>query len=114
MVIGWNYPVRGREIQASKVFGEWVEMMGNWQNKGTIKSFTPVFMQAHGGHMNGFFLITGETSKLNDLYNTDEMRKAVTRAQLIVEGFSCVKAFTGDEIGKQMTMFTNNATELSK
>jgi hypothetical protein len=114
LFIGWGTPVRGRETQASKVFGEWVELLGTHQSKGTVKSFQPVFIQARGGDLQGFFLIQGDTNKLQEFMNTEEVRRATTRAQLIVDNFGVCLALTGDEIGKQMQLFQSNATELSK
>ncbi len=114
LFIGWGQPVRGREQQATKVFGEWVEMLGSLQSKGTITGMTPVFLSPRGGDLNGFFLITGTPAKLNDLLESEEMRVAIARASLIVDNFGVVKSITGDEIGKQMKIFSSNAKELGK
>jgi len=109
--IGWGSPVRGREIMASRVFSEWVELLGGWQNKGSIKSFTPCFIAPHGTQVGGFFLVQGDPAKLDQIVSSEELRRATVRAQLIVDGFCVVRAMTGDEIGKQMNVFTQNATE---
>ena len=114
LFIGWGTPVRGREAQGAKVFGEWVELLGAQQSKGTVKSFQPVFIQARGGDLQGFFLVQGEPNKLQDFVNSEEVRKATTRAQLIVDNFGVCHAITGDEIGKQMQLWQTNAAELSK
>jgi hypothetical protein len=114
MFVGWGTPVRGREAQASRVFSEFVELLGGWQSKGTIKSFTPVFIAASGGHLQGFFLVTGDVAKLAMVQGSEEMRRAVTRAQLIVDNVIVQMALTGDEVGKQMAVFNANAAELSK
>jgi len=114
MFIGWGMPVRGREQQATKVFGEWVELLGTSQNKGFIKTFTPVFLQARGSDLQGFFVITGDPAKLMEFSRSEEVRRATTRAQLIVDNFGVCNAITGDEISKQMQMFQTNATELAK
>jgi hypothetical protein len=114
LFIGWGTPVRGREAQGAKVFGEWVELLGSHQNKGTVKSFQPVFIQARGGDLQGFFLVQGETNKLQEFVNSEEVRKATTRAQLIVDNFGVCHALTGDEIGKQMQLWQTSAAELSK
>ncbi len=112
LFIGWSTPVRGREESATKVFGEWVEMLGALQSKGDITSMTPVFLNAKGGGLAGFFLITGEPQKLGQLVGSEAMRKAVTRAQMIVDDFGVIPAMTGDEIGKQMQLFNASAKEL--
>jgi hypothetical protein len=114
LFIGWGTPVRGRETQAAKVFGEWVELLGTQQNKGAVKSFTPVFLQQRGGDLGGFFLVTGDPAKLTAFAQSEEVRRATTRASLIVDNFGVVHALTGDEVGKQMQLFTTNANELSK
>jgi hypothetical protein len=114
LFIGWGTPVRGREAQGAKVFGEWVELLGTQQSKGTVKSFTPVFLQTRGGDLQGFFLVTGDPNKLNEFVQTEEVRRATTRASLIVDNFGVVHALTGDEIGKQMQIWQTNAAELSK
>jgi len=114
LFIGWGTPVRGRETNGAKVFGEWVELLGNHQNKGTIKSFTPVFLQQRGSDLQGFFLVTGDVNKLHDFATSEEVRRATTRASLIVDNFGVVYAVTGDEIGKQMQLWQTNAAELSK
>jgi hypothetical protein len=114
LFIGWGTPVRGRETQGAKVFGEWVELLGSQQSKGNVKSFQPVFIQARGGDLQGFFLVQGETNKLQELANSEEVRRATTRAQLIVDNFGVCHAITGDEIGKQMQLWQANAAELSK
>ncbi len=114
MFIGWGTPVRGREAQGSKVFGEWVELLGSSKSKGNVDSFTPVFLQARGGDLQGFFLVTGNPHKLQAFAASEEVRKATTRAMLIVDNFGVCSAFTGDEVSKQMAMWTSNAAELSK
>ena len=114
LFIGWGTPVRGRETQGAKVFSEWVELLGTYQNKGNVKSFQPVFIQARGGDLQGFFLVQGDTNKLQDFINSEDVRRATTRAQLIVDNFGVCLALTGDEIGKQMQIWQSNAAELSK
>lgn len=114
LFVGWGAPIVGREIAATKVFGEWVEMLGSWKNKGAIETFTPVFLQPRGGELTGFFLITGKPAKLNELYESDEVRRATVRAEVIVQNFGVVSAITGDEVGKQMALWTATVNELGK
>jgi hypothetical protein len=114
LFVGWGTPVRGREPQGAKVFGEWVELLGGAQKKGVLRSFTPVFIQARGGDLQGFFLVTGEPDKLSAFAAGEDVRRATTRAQLIVDNFGVCQAITGDEIQKQMALWQSNAAELSK
>lgn len=114
LFIGWGTPVRGREMQANKVFGEWVELLGTSKSRGNVDSFVPVFLQARGGELQGFFLVTGNPGKLATFVASEEVRRATTRATLIVDNFGVCNALTGDEVSKQMAMWTSNAAELSK
>ncbi len=114
LFIGWGSTVRGREMQANKVFGEWVELLGASKSKGVLDNFTPVFLQARGGDLHGFFLVTGEATKLATFASGEEVRRATTRAMLIVDNFGVCSAFTGEEVGKQMALWTSSAAELSK
>jgi hypothetical protein len=113
MFVSWKTPVRGREKQATRVFNEWVEMMGTWQSKGSIKSFMPVFLSPHGD-LGGFFLVQGDPKTLQQVFESDELRRATARAQIIVDDFRVVRAITGDEISKQMALFNASADELGK
>jgi len=114
LFIGWGTPVRGRETQANKVFGEWIELLGTQMSKGQIVSFAPVFLQARGSDLQGFFLVTGDEAKLNTFARSEEVRRATTRAQLIVDNFGVCDALTGDSVAKQMALWNTSAAELSK
>lgn len=114
LFIGWGTPVRGRETQANRVFGEWVELLGASKSKGNLDTFTPVFLQSRGGELQGFFLVTGNATKLASFVGSEEVRRATTRAQLIVDNFGVCNALTGEEVGKQMALWTASAAELSK
>jgi hypothetical protein len=114
LFIGWGAPVLGREQLASKVFGEWVEMLGTLQTKGTIKSMTPVFLAPRGGELSGFFLLTGDPKTLAELSQSEQFRKGVIRAELVVQNVGVVSALTGDEVGKQMQLWLSQVNELVK
>ena len=49
LFIGYGLPVRGRERQAVKVFGEALEYYARLQQQGEIESFETVFLNPHGG-----------------------------------------------------------------
>jgi len=111
---GWTNPSRGREQQAVRVFGEWVELLGTAKSKGTITDFTPVFLNPHGGDLGGFFLITGDPAKLDAWTGTEEFASAMTRAQITVDGMGLVRGMTGEAIGKQMASYNTHVAELTK
>jgi len=72
IMFGWNRSIPGREKVSGQHFGEFVEYLGGLQQKGAIQTFEIVFLDSHGGDMNGFFLIQGEPAKLDALLSTIE------------------------------------------
>jgi hypothetical protein len=53
LFVGFGLPVRGRERQAIKVFGEAFEYYSRLQQDGEIESFEPVLLEPHGGNSAG-------------------------------------------------------------
>ena len=56
----WNRSVPGREETSGTHFDEFVGYLSAQAQAGTIQGFDVVFLDPHGGDMNGFFLIKGE------------------------------------------------------
>lgn len=57
--------------------------------------------------LNGFFLIRGESAKLDTLVSTTEWITHMTRASLHLEGSGNVRGVTGDEVMKRMAIWTS-------
>jgi len=72
---------------------------------GTIQSFDTVFLDMHGGDLNGFFLIRGETAKLDALMANAEWETHMMRAALHLEGASHVRGVTGDAVMQRMELW---------
>lgn len=105
---GWNRAVPGREQLAAAHFQEYIQYLTGLQQGGTIDSFKSVLLTAHGGDLNGFFLIEGEPDKLNALVTTEEWLTHAIRAGLYTEGLGIVRGVTGDLLMAQMGMWTAN------
>jgi hypothetical protein len=105
VVFGWNRSIPGREKVSAGHFEEFVQYLGGQQQKGAIQGFEIVFLDAHGGDLNGFFLIRGENSKLDALVSTAEWITHITRASLHLEGSGVIRGVTGDEIMKRMAIW---------
>ncbi len=106
LMFGWNRAIPGRERISAAHFGEFVTYLGALKQKGVIEMFQPVFLEAHGGDLNGFFLLSGEGSKLDALTATTEWITHLTRAALHLEGAGAIRGVTGDEIATRMEMWT--------
>ena len=76
------------------------------QQKGTIQSFDTVFLDPHGGDLNGFFLIRGESGNLDGLISSSEWVTHMTRALLHLEGSGDVRGVTGELIAGRMEVWS--------
>ena len=106
--LGWNRSIPGREQLSAAHFQEITQYFTGLQQGGTIDSFESVLLTAHGGDLNGFFLIRGEPDKLNALMATEEWATHVVRAGLHLDGLGVVRGVTGDLLMAQMGMWAAN------
>lgn len=111
--VGWGQVVRGREAKALAVFNEALGYYGRLQQAGTIESFEPVILTAHGGDLAGFVLIRGDQAKLNELKTTEEFQRTTFRANLIVENLGVVDAAIGTSMQTGLALFAAQIAELS-
>ena len=93
---GWNRPIPGRERLSAQHFQEFVQYLGGLQGKGAIQSFDVVILDAHGGDMNGFFLIRGETAKLGEIVASAGWMGHMVRAGMHLESSGAVLGAAGD------------------
>jgi hypothetical protein len=107
ILFGWNRSIHGREKVSAQHFEEFVKYLGGLQQKGTIQTFDVVFLDAHGGDLNGFFLIRGDSAKLDALISTPEWITHIARASLHLEGCGVVRGVTGNEIPGRMALWTS-------
>ena len=107
MLFGWNRSVPGREKVSAQHFEEFVKYLGAQQQKGAIQTFDVVFLDPHGGDLNGFFLIKGDSAKLDALVSRTEWITHITRAALHLDGSGAIRGLTGDEIRGRMALWTS-------
>ena len=112
LFVGFSFPARGREDGATKVFGEFVQFFTTQMQQGNIESFEPVFLQAHGGDLGGFFLVRGERPRLDQMVASDEFGRLAVRAQTTVEGFGVVNCTMGQELQRQIAIFLDYTADL--
>jgi hypothetical protein len=112
LFIGFGFPVHGREEGALKVFGELLGILAAQQQQGNVESFEPVFLQPHGGDLNGFVLVRGDQAKLSAVVATEEFQRNMIRAQTIVEHVGVVNAALGGELQRQMSTFLSDTADL--
>ena len=106
LFVGFGNPTRGREEQAIELFNETIGYYSRLQEDGEIENFEPVFLEPHGGDLNGFILIRGDAEKLASLRVNEEFTQFATRATLIVENFGIVGADLAERLQRQMEYYT--------
>lgn len=106
--MGWNRPTPGREALSAELFQETLQYLGGLQQAGTIQSFQPVLLAAHGGDLNGFILIQGDSAQLDALASSDEWFGQVTRAGLRLDGFGVIRGATGDLLMEWMARWSSS------
>ena len=106
LFVGFGDPVRGRESQAVELFNEVLGYYGRLQEEGEIDSFEPVFLEPHGGDLQGFFFLRGEAEKLATLRVSDEFQSTIIRAGLVVDNVGVVGASMGARLERLMGSYT--------
>ena len=101
----WNRSIPGREETSGQHFDEFVAYLGAQAQSGAIQGFDVCFLDTHGGDLNGFFIIKGESGSLDALTATDAWTEHMTRASLHLEGAGAVRAVTGEAVAKRMDLW---------
>ncbi len=107
LFIGWNRSIPGREQQAMQLFQKVVEFYGKLQADGRIESFEPVILSAHGGDLNGFFLLKGEAEKLGDVRRDETFLDLTIEAGYCLEGVGVIDGFIGEGLTNVFSRLSN-------
>lgn len=102
---GWNRSIPGRERMSAEHFQAFSEYLGAQQRKGQIQAFEPVFLDVHGGSLNGFFLIRGDQAQLDSLSASSEWRQHMVRAAIHLQEAGAVRGVCGELIAERMGMW---------
>jgi hypothetical protein len=105
---GWNRSLAGREQLSSDHFNDFVEYLGGLHRSGSIESFDTVFLEPHGGDLNGFFLIRGDSASLDSLIASEEWSTHMVRAGMHLDRSGSVRGFTGESVITRMKLWNEN------
>ena len=89
-------------IQQSLIQEAGVPRVGPWMLGGDAVELSP-----HGGDLNGFILIQGESAQLDAVVSSEEWLTAVSRSGLILEGVGVVRGATGDVLMESMARWSS-------
>jgi hypothetical protein len=95
LFIGWNRVIAGREKQAMQLYQKNLEYYTKLKKEGKIESFEPVLLSAHGGDLNGFWLLRGSAQKLAEIREDSIFGDLIIEAGYCLEGFGVVGGFIG-------------------
>ena len=113
LFVGFGHPVRGRESEAVQLFEEAISYYARLQEEHVIEGFESVFLEAHGGDLDGFILLRGDSEKLAALRVSDEFTRLSMRAALCIESFGVVGASLGERLRRQMAYYTEQIAAIA-
>lgn len=106
ILMGWDRSVPGREALSAAHFQEFLGYLGGLQQAGKIESFEPVLLSPHGGDLNGFFLIRGDSDQISALQASPEWQQHVTRGGHHLQGQGVVHGVTGEGVMAWMAIWS--------
>jgi hypothetical protein len=81
---------------ALALFQESMQYYARLQQQGEIDSFEPVQLEPHGGDLQGFLLLRGDTDKLAQLRVSPEFVSLTARATLALDNIGVAGAYLGE------------------
>lgn len=100
LFVGFGAPAPGREVQASKVFGEAMAYFGALRQSGEIESMQVALLEAHGGDLGGFILLRGDRERLARARASAEFERLILRAGFVVDHVGVVSALLDGEAAR--------------
>jgi hypothetical protein len=105
VIVGWDRSLPGREALSAAHFQEFAQYVGGLQQTGAVQSFEAVLLDPHGGDLNGFFLIRGESAKLDAVMASDAWGTHITRATMHLAGVGAIRGATGELVMERMALW---------
>ncbi len=106
VMFGWNRAIPGREGMAAELFAHTVNYYTQLKSSGQLESWEPVFLNRHGGDLNGFFLLKGTHEQLDTIMSSDEWVDLTMRAEQYLQGVGVITGYSGSVIPELMNRWT--------
>ena len=110
---GWNRPNPGREQQGAELYREMLHYLSKLEQQKTIQSYESILLNPNGGDLGGFFLIRGESTKLDAVQASDEWQANIARSLVCLDRPMDVRGATGEEVRKLMGLWTQTISGVS-
>jgi hypothetical protein len=104
LFIGWGMPVRGREERGLDVFNESIGLYGRMQQEGRIEKFNVVLLDP-AADLNGYIELHGSAEQLSAARESEEFRRTIADASLIVDGLRLIDGFTNEGVAREMALY---------
>ncbi len=104
LFVGWGASVPGREERGLEVFNEAIGLYGRLQQDGRIEKFDVVLLDPNPG-LSGYIELHGSADQLNAVRQSEEFRRTLADASLIVEDIRLVEGFTNDGVAREMALY---------
>jgi hypothetical protein len=111
LFIGWGAPVPGREERGLEVFNESIGLYGQFQQDGRIESFDVVLLDPNPG-LGGYMELHGSAQQLAQLRESEDFRRTLTDAGLIVEDMRLVEGFTNEGVAREMAIYQESISRV--
>jgi hypothetical protein len=109
IVTTWESSVPGREAKAIEVFMDYLTVMGKQAAEGNV-SEPEAYLRYDGS--GGMGLVRGDSAKLMELWESDEFRDVLARAQLTVQNLHTELYAAGDTVQDTVSNFTRVAGKM--
>ncbi len=100
LFIGFGQAARGREVGASKIFGEAMAYYAGLKERGEIESYEVGILEAHGGELGGFILLRGDPERLARVRGSAEFQRITLRASAVVDDIGVISALLDSEAAR--------------
>ncbi|HLM84630.1 MAG TPA: hypothetical protein VK272_00425 [Solirubrobacteraceae bacterium] len=104
LFIGWGMSVRGREERGLEVFNEAIGFYGRMQQEGRIEKFDVVLL-APNTDLGGYIELQGSAEQLAALRESEEFRRTLADASLIVDDMRQIEGFTNEGVAREMALY---------
>ena len=98
VLFGWNRAIAGREGMAAELFAHAIGYYEKLKATSQLESYEPVFLNHHGGDLNGFFLLKGTHAQLDAMMSSDEFVDITMRADQYLSGVGVITGYTGNVV----------------
>lgn len=104
LFIGWGESVRGREERGLEVFNESIGLYGRMQQEGRIEKFDVVLLGPNAD-LGGYIELHGSAEQLSAARESEEFRRTLADASLIVDGLRLIDGSTNEGIAREMALY---------